>query len=476
MSLRLRLALWYGGLTGVLVLLVCVYAYAVHSRAQYDQLDATLLNGAEHIALDLAAAQSPGERAETLAASLLLGAGAGVYGADGALLESNVAAEAGFDPRSLLQATDAARPYSTLVALVPSRHDALVRGAGRYGMLRNARGERWRVYVLRLGGTNRYLAATMSLRRIDDEVVHFGRLTGAMAVVGSIVALLLGWLLARHALRPVTALSATVGAIAHSGGISRRVRDAGRRDEVGQLATTFNLLLANVERASEAQRRFLAAAAHELRAPLTVVRANLELLQRTPPMSAPEQSQALAEAHAESTRMSRLIADLLSLARADAGVPLRRLPVELDRVLLDVMSEVRHLARGTRLQVADFEQAIVQGDPDHLKQLILILLDNATKYSARGGEVTVSLRHAEGSVIIDVRDTGDGIAPEDLAQVFERFYRANVARSRDRGGTGLGLPIARWIAEEHGGTVELRSVPGRGTTAIVRLPIGAPAP
>ena len=111
------------------------------------------------------------------------------------------------------------------------------------------------------------------------------------------------------------------------------------------------------------------------------------------------------------------------------------------------------------------------GDPDRLKQLILILIDHAIKYTEPGGRVVVSLRRTDGDVVIDVSDTGVGIAPEHLVHVFERFYRADPARSRNAGGTGLGLPIARWIVEEHGGTVELASTAGNGTTATVRLPV-----
>ena len=171
--------------------------------------------------------------------------------------------------------------------------------------------------------------------------------------------------------------------------------------------------------------------------------------------------------------MARLVADLLSLARADAGVPLRQERVELDRVLIDVMGELRHQLRGQRLAFGAFETVVVQGDPDRLKQLVVILIDNAIKYTAAGGRVDVSLRRSGDGATIEIRDTGVGIAPEDLPRVFERFYRADPARSRDAGGTGLGLPIARWIVEEHGGTVELASVLGHGTTATVRIPARA---
>jgi signal transduction histidine kinase len=185
-----------------------------------------------------------------------------------------------------------------------------------------------------------------------------------------------------------------------------------------------------------------------------------------------ERREAVGEASREAGRLARLVADLLALARADAGVSLRRQPVEFDRLVLDALGEARHLARGQRLEVERLEPALVDGDPDRLQQLLLILLDNAIKYTPPDGRVTLALRRKGGDVQLTVSDTGVGIAPVDLERVFERFYRADPARTRDPGGTGLGLPIARWIAEQHGGEIALSSAPGRGTVATVRLPLG----
>ena len=465
--------MWYGALTGVVVFLVCLYGYALHSRTRYDALDAMLQSDAQHIAAELLEARTVGERDKTLAASVLLGAGARVYDASGAVVlqePGTGSALPQLDPRHLMVAgSDAA--YSAIAALVPSLH-GLSRGAGIFRVVYDARGGRWRVYVLPMANRTQYLVTTLPLKNIDSRVADFGRLMVLCAVLASVATFLGGWLLARRALRPVATL--TAGAIAQSRVISRRVASGGDRDELARLATTFNEMLGSQEEVHQAQRRFVAAASHELRAPLTVVLANLELLQRgARQMDEEERAQAVGEAHAEATRMARLVADLLSLARADAGVPLRRERVELDRVLIDVMGELRHQLRGQRLAFGAFETVVVQGDPDRLKQLVVILIDNAIKYTAAGGRVDVSLRRTGDGVTIEIRDTGVGIAPEDLPRVFERFYRADPARSRDPGGTGLGLPIARWIVEEHGGTVELASVLGKGTTATVRIPAHA---
>ncbi|HEX8726439.1 MAG TPA: HAMP domain-containing sensor histidine kinase, partial [Gemmatimonadaceae bacterium] len=198
---------------------------------------------------------------------------------------------------------------------------------------------------------------------------------------------------------------------------------------------------------------------------------NLELLRRVGRMSSEDRGAAVEEAYAEATRMSRLVTDLLALARADAGVPLERRAVELDRVLLEVVGEARHLARGHAIDVAHIEPAAVRGDPDRVRQLLLILLDNAIRYTAPTGRIAVSLRTGDGVARVEVEDAGVGIAADALPHIFERFYRGDRARARDPGGTGLGLAIARWVAEQHGGTLEIASELGRGTAATVRLPL-----
>ena len=459
-------------LTGVVIFLVCLYGYALHSRTRYDAFDDMLQRDVWHIASELIAASTPADSANTLEASALLGAVARIYDASGAVRREAVHATAPpvLDPRHILIAGTSAA-YPAIAALAPSAH-VMPPSRGTFAVLSGTNGERWRVYVIRASRGGDYLTGTLSLQSIDRAVTRFGGLMLLCALLASVVTFFVGWLLARHALRPVAAL--TAGVIAQSPALSRRVATHSGRDELDRLATTFHDILASQEDANEVQRRFTAAASHELRAPLTVVLANLELLQRDSLRMPPEErTQAIDEAHGEATRMARLVADLLSLARADAGMPLRREPVEMDRVVIDVVGESRHQLRGQHLAVGAFEPVIVQGDPDRLKQLVLILIDNAITYTRGGGRVDVSLQRIEGGALITVRDTGVGIAAEDLSRVFERFYRADPARSRNARGTGLGLSIARWIVEEHGGTVELSSVLGGGTTATVRLVAGA---
>lgn len=472
MSLRLRLALWYGGLTAAVVALVCAYSYAVHSRAHYDELDGVLHAMADHVAEELETA-SADEYVEILNASYLLGAVMRVRDAQGRLLkESSRATDAPVvDPISM-RAASSVRPYPWIGVLAPSLHDDGDGHGTTFGQARGSDGQRWRVYVTPIRGGSELLTALLPLGKIDQAVSRFGKLMILMALLGGLATFVAGWLLAQRALRPVATLTSTAGAIAQSKTFSRRVPMPRERDELGRLAATFNEMLASLDDAYQAQSRFVSAASHEMRAPLTVIQANLELLHgRSEQITAADRDRAVREAWLETSRLSRLVADLLSLARADAGVPLRRERVELDRVLMTVIGEARHLAQGQRFEVAALDPTVVIGDPDRLKQLLLNLVDNAVKYTPASGRISASLRQGDGHAEVIIRDTGIGISPEDLPHVFERFYRADPARSRDPGGTGLGLPIARWIVDQHGGTVELTSALGTGVTAVVRLPI-----
>ena len=223
---------------------------------------------------------------------------------------------------------------------------------------------------------------------------------------------------------------------------------------------------------TDAQRRFVSDAAHELRAPLTAIGGNIELIRRYPDMTADEREEALGDAGRETGRLSRLITDLLVVARGDASQIAALEPISLPDLLSETLRVAGYL--GThQLHCAALEAGVVIGNRDRLKQLALILLENAMKYSPDTQPVTLELRCVDGWAQISVSDGGGGIAPEHLPRVFERFYRADAGRTpgKDPGGTGLGLPIAKLIAEAHGGSVRLESTVGVGTTAIVLLPL-----
>ena len=265
--------------------------------------------------------------------------------------------------------------------------------------------------------------------------------------------------------------------------LARRVlADAGR----------IRRLNARLEAALGEQRRFLADAAHELRTPVASLRAHVALLRQAVvavPGGGGEArgedaavAEMLAQMTEETARLSALLADLLTLARADEGAPATVAPVDLEELLVAVYREVQPLAGGVRLTLdvdAGDGAPVVRGDPERLRQMLLNLVTNAIRFTPDGGRVTLSCRQEDGHAVLRVEDSGAGIAAADLPHVFDRFYRADAARARDAtgarspaGGAGLGLSIARWAAETHGGTITATSAPGRGSVFTVRLPLG----
>ncbi|GGJ18218.1 ATP-binding protein [Deinococcus roseus] len=222
---------------------------------------------------------------------------------------------------------------------------------------------------------------------------------------------------------------------------------------------------------SQAQQRFVNDAAHELRAPLTAIQGNLDLIHRYANMADEDKEEALADVAREATRLSRLVQDMLALAKGDAGTELRMEEFSVGSVLDDAVRSTSMLTRAHNLQVSDFEDVNILGDYDRLKQVLVILLDNASKYTPEGGDIRVHLEVQGQKVLLHVSDTGMGIAEEDQPRIFERFYRGQLSREKDPGGTGLGLPIAQWIIEKHGGKISLQSQVGKGTTLTVHLPV-----
>jgi signal transduction histidine kinase/sugar lactone lactonase YvrE len=331
-----------------------------------------------------------------------------------------------------------------------------------------------------------------SLSPLESTMVAVDRLLLVLGLGALLLAVVVGWLLTRRALSPVARITATARHIAETGDYSQRLPvqkpRLGRGDELLFLAATFNDMIARLEQMLEAQRRLLADTSHELRNPVTVIRGNLALLRRE---RVPEsvRQEAVFEADEEAARMGRLLNDLLLLARADAGEPppLQCLPVDLADLAAEVVEQARPSAGQRDLTFTMTTPVWVMGDRDRLKQLVSNLIENAIRYTPADGCIAVKLgtevQHAGGAVrsrsaleahmaVLSVSDTGIGIASTDLPHVFERFYRADKARSRAGGGSGLGLSIAQYIAQAHGGSMEaLSEGPNRGSTFRARLPL-----
>ncbi|MGH2784224.1 MAG: sensor histidine kinase, partial [Actinomycetota bacterium] len=285
----------------------------------------------------------------------------------------------------------------------------------------------------------------------------------------------LSWRSARTALRPVEDIAATAQQIGMTGDLSRRV-PAGGSDELGKLAEAFNTMLLRLEgaqnalsRSLETQRRFVDDASHELRTPLTIMRGNLEVVARNPSMSADERAAALRDSIEEAERMTHLVDDLLALARVDAGMELPDDEVALGPLVRAVADETTAVAGERVVSVTiGSPDAKVRGFESLLRRLLENLADNAVKYTAERGTVSISLVDEGDDVVVTVADDGVGMTPDEVAHAFDRFWRSD--RSRERPGSGLGLAIAKTVAEAHGGTIDVASEPDAGTTFTVRIP------
>jgi len=346
------------------------------------------------------------------------------------------------------------------------------------------------------------LLVAKSLADVDTTLLLLRTLLLLSGVATLIGTLLASWLIAAQVLHPLSELVATARSIAAStargtklGNLSQRVPHPGGRDELAQVVETFNEMLASLESATHAQRRFVADASHELRAPLTTIQGNLAFLQRHgEELPTEERRTMLADAHRETLRLAQLVEELLLLARADASVDtsssvkavaptdeeIIRIapPVELDRVVLQLVRQMRRRLEGEgstlQLEVGHIEPVHVRGDEESLRRVMLIVLDNAIKYTpprkeAGVSRIIVSLEQSEGQAVLRVCDTGIGIEASDLPHIFERFYRADPARSRQ--GTGLGLSIAQSIVQQLGGRISVESTTGKGSSFRVWLPL-----
>jgi heavy metal sensor kinase len=301
----------------------------------------------------------------------------------------------------------------------------------------------------------------------------FRKLALALIPVMVLAAAAGGYWLSRRAMRPVGKIIEDARSISAQS-LSRRLAVPEPRDELRLLSLTLNDLIQRLEASFQRIARFTSDASHELRAPVALIRGTAEvaLMDSRDPDA---YRAALTDILAESERTSRLIEDLMTLARADAGAPaLSMTEIHLDGPLEHACNYGRKLAAAKHIRfraiVARATPAVL-GAPGALERLFLILIDNAVKYTPSRGSVDVELAAADSAVVVTVSDSGIGIAPDDLEHIFERFYRADKARQRDSGGAGLGLSIARWIADIHGATIDVESTAGQGSRFRVSFPL-----
>lgn len=478
MSIRLRLTIWY---VGLLTIALCAFGlllyYLVYASVLSD-LDHSLRTQA-----DLRMAQMAPETRRLLVSGRVRG-----------LLPASLNPFSSMNV--FVQVADVegdvtVRSESLGNTLLPLTPDILTLARNGQSSLRTVvlGDTRLRIYTLPFWAEDRIIGmiqVATPLTAIDQVMQQLASFVASGILLTVAVAGLIGGLMAAAALRPIDAITRTALQITRTGDLGRRLRMIQRKDEVGRLAATFNEMLDRIETLFRTQQRFIADISHELRTPLTIIRGNVDLLRRMKAETTADGRQttaAMADTElladsldtigAETERMTRLVSDLLLLAQAEAGIVLRKEPVEIDELLMEVYQQAQVIADGVTVNLGHPDHAVVAGDPDRLKQLLLNLTDNAIKYTPKGGQVRLALERSDGWVRIAVADTGVGIPAEDMPHIFDRFYRVDKARSREKGGTGLGLSIAQWLAQAHGGRIEVHSEIGKGSTFTVWLPEAA---
>ena len=454
--IRIRLTLWYVFMLALTLLLFAAGLYAFVAREERRSTNAMLRERAGSFERAYAgeAREEPGEAAVVeVAKDFVAGEGSVfIYRRPAILVTGSKAAR---DPAS-----------------IPAVHAAI--GAAFAGQSRLLSLDAERSIVTPFADRHYVFVGAQSLER-ERAVLRRLRTGMAIAIPAAlIVAALVGYLLALRSLAPVARMTEDASRI-EAENLSHRIAVAHPSDELGRLGTVLNALLERLERSFQQQKQLLADTSHELRTPIAIVRSEAEVtLSRE--RSAEEYRQALEIIGSEATHLTHLIDSVLLLARADARQNrTAREAFSLNEVVEQSVFAMRTLAatRGIDLTCGTNGPMPMRGDAELIRRMALNLLDNAIKFTNAGGRVRLDARRAGSWYLVRVSDTGSGIPSEAQAYIFDRFYRASRARSRDAdGGTGLGLSIARWIAEAHGGDIRLVRSDEEGTIFEVTLPVG----
>ncbi len=453
MSLRLRLTLLYATLMGAILLVIGAAVIMIVRILLLNGIDANLDSLQESVIENITVSPIGTVEIDYVAAGLTSDVHVQVWGIDEELQTSFKQFEkfedTPLDPGSLRNAQP---------------------------VYRDLRGEDWHIRVLTVPLEQKdqiiaVLQIASSLNVIDNTRAELLDVLSIIWIVAVLFTAILVWLTLGQTLKPLEAITKTAEQINRADDLSRRIPyDGSERDEIGNLVESFNQTLERLEALFTSQQRLLADVSHELRTPLTVIKGNVDLMRRMKSLD----EESLTSIDQEAGRLTRLVGGLLLLAQAESGqMALALKKVELDLLLTEVFQEMMILA-GNKVHVHlnEIDQVYVNGDRDRLKQVLINLVANAIQYTPQGGDVFLSLETIKDQARIICRDTGPGIPAEDLPHIFERFYRAE--KSRTRGKTtsfGLGLSIANWIVERHGGRIEVNSREGKGTTFAIWLPL-----
>jgi heavy metal sensor kinase len=460
-SVRGRLTLFYVSVLAVALVIVGALIYVLLARALFVRVDETLEAGAGIAATSLSNDLDEGQDYQDAARSTVAEQASSmqmlaVYDLDGRLL-----AESGRDP-------DLQIPLPPLVAL--SSTEALLQT-----VLERDGDDRHRLGFRRvsLAKADYVVVVGVDLDPMDEELEFLRVILAYMVPIALLIAALGGSFLARQSLSPVVAMADRARRIGVEN-LSERLPVANPRDELGHLAETFNELLGRIEATLIQQRQFMADASHELRTPVATTRTAAAVALQQDHRDEHEYRETLKIVEQQAARLSRVVDDMFTLARADAGnYPMRSTPMYLDEVVEEIARSSRVVARtrGVTIDAEVVPSTTYIGDEDLIRRMIANLVDNAVRHSPAGATVRVELDATDSGYAIAVKDQGLGIAPEIREQIFERFFRGDASRRPSaRDGAGLGLPLARWIARAHGGDVVLARSSPAGSTFVISLP------
>lgn len=460
-SVRARLTWWYIGVLALTLVAVGMGVYALVARQLNRRAEASVVAALDSMRHLLAYERAEGDSEVEAARNTVLELrypqmALAVFTAEGKLLAETTAPDG-------------------IHATLPSTGNTVSET-----MQLQARSSAWLVGAQRVqpapAAAPNVIVAQQSLSMINEELAALRQAWLIAVPLALLLAGLGGWFLARKALAPVVAMADQARRIGAEN-LGERLTVTNPRDELGQLAATFNELLARLNAAFDQQRQFMADASHELRTPLSVLHTTAEVMLEQPQRTEREYREALALMDAQTRRLTRIVEEMFTLARADAGRrPLELAEFYLDELLTETVQAAAVLGarKGVKVALSPVTETPFRGDERLLRQMLLNLLDNAIKHTPTAGAVQITLTAHSQEFELIVTDTGVGIPAEAQSHIFERFYRVDKARSRAGqgagSGAGLGLSIARWIAEAHAGSLELQRSGSQGSVFVVRLP------
>lgn len=466
-SVRVRLTLWYLAVLALVLIAFSIGVYFLLAQSLYDRLDSSLRNEVRALAAAYERQISEGKTESEAALSaqeerLFNRQATAIFNSDGQMVAEKPTRSG---KHARLPDLNVLQPDDTYYYTLLEEEDG-----GRDGR---------RIAVRRMPNTSNgksyIFAVSQPLDRVVGELESMRRILFIAVPLALSLAGLGGWFLARRSLAPVVAMSDRARQIG-AANLEERLPLGNGRDELGKLAATFNELLTRLETSFNQQRRFMADASHELRTPLSVIRTATDVTLGREHREENEYRDALRIAGEQTHRLTRIVEDMFTLARADAG---SRTLDESDFYLDELIAETARAAgvlaasKGIKLEQGAFSEMLCHGDEGLLRQMLMNLLGNAIKHTPSAGVIHIGVEHCNGQYQIIVTDTGTGIPLEAQPYVFERFFRADNARARsgsDGGGAGLGLAIARWIANAHKGQLQLKHSDMTGSIFVASLP------